>query len=133
MSAEVVVGAAATATATAAGVGVASVALAFDQSLVLASAGGAAMYLGVSALIPIQTRVFFTIGSFILGYLVGLILLSTENYSSFAALSAWAISGLGSIAFGSVYKWMDGGEKPKWIGWLETLSPLKFRKGDPNE
>jgi len=126
MSAEVMVGA----TATAAGIGVAGLALAFDQNLAMASAGGLAMFLAVSATIPLQTRFFFGIGSFILGYIIGLMMIPSENLGSYAPFLAFLSSALGSTMFGSLHGWVSGGPTPQWVEWLVKMSPIKFKKGD---
>lgn len=127
--------------ATAAGVGAASAALVYDQSLAMASAGGLAMFLGVSAAIPIQKRFFFSVGSFILGYLVGLFCIATaanttdpeailHKLGTMAPLIAFASSAFASSIFGSLQKWADGGPKPRWVSFFAKFLPFSMKKGD---
>lgn len=123
MSAEVIVG-------TAAGVGVAGMALVFDQNLAMASAGGIAFMLAVSVTIPLQTRFFFGVGSFVLGYIVGLLMMSYGNLGVFAAIVAFGSSALGSTVFGSLHGWFSGGKTPAWVSFLLKLSPFRLKKGD---
>lgn len=122
MSAEVIAG-------TAAGVAAAGVALVLDQSLAMASVGGCAFYLAVSVTIPFQTRIFFSIGSVILGYITGLMILSYAGLGVFSVVSAFAASALGSSVFGSLHKWAEGGPMPRWIGFLARFLPFSWKKG----
>lgn len=122
MSAEVMVG-------TAAGVGAAGMALVFDQNLAMASAGGIAFMLAVSVTIPLQTRLFFGIGSFVLGYIVGLLMMSYGNLGVFAAVVAFTSSALGSTIFGSLHGWVSGGKTPAWVSFIAKLLPFSFKKG----
>lgn len=126
MSAEVAV-------AAAAGVGTAGLALIFDQNLALASAGGLAFMLAVSVTIPLQTRFFFGVGSFILGYLVGLSIMAYGNLDPLAALLSFVASALGSSIFGSLHKWADGGPTPKWVLFITKLIPFSMKKGGGSE
>lgn len=121
MSAEVIAG-------TAAGVTAAGVALVLDQSLAIASVGGVFMYLGVSIAIPIQTRMFFSMGSFVFGYLVGLIMMNYAGVSAYAAAAAFIASGLGSSTFGSLHKWANGGPTPKWVLFFAKFMPFSWKK-----
>lgn len=119
--------------ATAAGVGAASAALIFDQNLAMASAGGLAFFLAVSVAIPIQTRFFFAIGSFILGYITGLLFIAYGSWSIFAALTAFSASALGSSIFGSLHTWANGGPTPRWVMFIVRLSPFGLKKSDPHD
>lgn len=121
MSAEVIAG-------TAAGVTAAGVALVLDQSLAMASIGGVFMFLAVSVAIPIQTRMFFSMGSFVLGYIVGLAIMSYGDINAFAAASAFASSALGSSIFGSLHQWFNGGATPWWVTFLSKLLPFGWKK-----
>ncbi len=89
--------------------------------------------LAVSVTIPLQTRFFFAVGSFILGYLVGLILMSTGELGVYAAITSFIASALGSSIFGSLHKWADGGPTPKWILFLTKLFPFSIKKGGGSE
>lgn len=126
MSAEVAV-------AAAAGVGTAGLALVFDQNIALASAGGLAFMLAVSVTIPLQARFFFGVGSFILGYFVGLLFMAYGNLDIYAALTSFCASALGSSIFGSLHQWADGGPTPKWVLFLSKLIPFSIRKGGGSE
>lgn len=127
MSAEVLAG-------TAAGVAAAGVALVFDQNLAMASAGGVAFFLGASIAIPLQVRFWFGIGSFILGYISGLVFMSLSDYASWSPVLSFFLSALGSAAFGSLNKWANGGPMPGWVEFFAKLSPFRWKKdGDPNE
>ena len=121
MSAEVIAG-------TAAGVTAASVALVLDQSLAMASVGGCAFYLAVSVAIPLQTRLFFSIGSFILGYITGLAFLSYGGLGIYSVVSAFGASALGSSIFGSLHKWADGGPAPRWLLFIAKFLPFSWKK-----
>lgn len=123
MSAEVIGGAAA-------GVGVASMALVFDQNLAMASAGGLAFFLAVSVAIPLQARFWFAIGSFVLGYLVGLLCMTYAGLGGAAPLVAFFSSALGSSAFASLHKWSEGGVTPPWIRFIARFLPFSMKKGD---
>lgn len=123
MSAEVIAG-------TAAGVGVASAALIYDQNLAMASAGGLAFMLAVSVAIPLQTRFWFGIGSFILGYLTGLLCITTGNLGGFAPIIAFFSSAIGSSVFASLHKWSEGGQTPAWIRFIARFLPFSMKKGD---
>jgi hypothetical protein len=127
MSAEVIAG-------TAAGVTAAGVALVLDQNIAMASIGGVFMFLAVSVAIPLQTRAFFSIGSFILGYLVGLFMMTYGGLEIYAAISALIASGLGSSIFASLYQWFDGGKMPFWVAFLTKFLPAGMKKnGGSNE
>lgn len=127
MSAEVLAG-------TAAGVGMAGVALVFDQNLAMASAGGVAFFLGASITIPLQVRFWFGIGSFILGYIAGLVFMTLSDWGVYSPILAFMLSALGSAAFGSLNKWGNGGPTPGWIEFFLKLSPFRWKKdGDSNE
>lgn len=117
----------------AAGVGTAVGVFVFDQNLAMASAGGVAFLLAVSVTIPLQKRLWFSIGSFILGYIVGLFSMAYGGYSLYAPLLAFVSSALGSSAFASLHNWVEGGVKPAWLDWLARMSPIRLKKGDPNE
>lgn len=121
MSAEVIAG-------TAAGVTAAGVALVLDQSLAMASIGGVFFFLAVSITIPLQTRMFFSMGSFVLGYIVGLAIMGYADISAYAAASAFASSALGSSVFGSLHKWSDGGPTPKWVLFFAKFMPFSWKK-----
>ena len=121
MSAEVIAG-------TAAGVTAAGVALVLDQSLAMASVGGVMMFLAVSITIPIQTRMFFSIGSFVLGYIVGLAIMSYADISALAAAASFCSSALGSSVFGSLHKWGSGGDTPKWVLFFAKFMPFSWKK-----
>lgn len=121
MSAEVIAG-------TAAGVTAAGVALVLNQSLAMASVGGVMMFLAVSITIPIQTRMFFSLGSFVLGYIVGLAIMGYAEISAYAAAASFASSALGSSVFGSLHKWADGGPVPKWISFMAKFMPFSWKK-----
>ena len=121
MSAEVIAG-------TAAGVTAAGVALVLNQSLAMASVGGVMMFLAVSITIPIQTRMFFSLGSFILGYIVGLAIMGYAEISAYAAASSFVSSALGSSIFGSLHQWVNGGPKPMWISFFSKLLPFSWKK-----
>jgi len=121
MSAEVIAG-------TAAGVTAAGVALVLDQSLAMGSIGGVMMFLAVSITIPIQTRMFFSLGSFVLGYIVGLGFMSYADISAYAAFSAFVSSALGSSVFGSLHKWGNGGPTPKWVMFIAKFMPFSWKK-----
>lgn len=122
MSAEVIAG-------TAAGVAAASVALVLDQNLAMASIGGCAFYLAVSVTIPLQTRLFFSVGSFILGYITGLMFLSYGGLGVYSVVSAFVSSALGSSIFGSLHRWADGGATPRWLIFLVKFIPFSWKKG----
>ena len=122
MSAEVIAG-------TAAGVTAAGVALVLDQSLAMASIGGACFYLAVSATIPLQTRLFFSIGSFILGYIVGLMFMSYGGLGVYSVVSSFSASAIGSSVFGSLHRWADGGPTPRWLNFLVKFLPFSWKKG----
>lgn len=121
MSAEVIAG-------TAAGVTAAGVALVLDQSLAMASIGGVFMFLAVSITIPIQTRMFFSIGSFVLGYIVGVAVMNYAGLSAWAAAAAFASSGLGSSLFGSLHVWVNGGAMPWWVSLISKMLPFGLKK-----
>jgi hypothetical protein len=121
MSAEVIAG-------TAAGVTAAGVALVLDQSLAMASIGGVFFFLAVSITIPLQTRMFFSLGSFVLGYIVGLAVMSYGGLSVYAAASAFGSSAIGSSLFGSLHKWADGGPTPKWVLFFAKFMPFGWKK-----
>ena len=127
MSAEVIAG-------TAAGVTAAGVALVFDQSIAMASIGGVFMFLAVSVAIPLQTRAFFSAGSFVLGYIVGLFMMKYGGLEVYAAIGALVASGLGSSIFASLYQWFDGGKTPWWILFFSKFLPFGWKKnGGSNE
>lgn len=119
--------------ATAAGVGAASAAFVIDQNLAMASAGGLAMFLAVSVAIPLQTRMFFGIGSFILGYIAGMLLISYGDLSIYATITAFVASALGSSVFGSLHSWGNGGPTPRWILFITKFLPFGLKKSDRNE
>lgn len=119
--------------ATAAGVGVASAAFVFDQNLAMASAGGLAFFLAFSVAIPLQTRLFFGIGSFVLGYITGLLLMAYGSFGIFAPPAAFFASSLGSSAFGSLNTWASGGPAPRWLLFIFRFLPFSLKKSDPNE
>lgn len=114
--------------ASAVGVGAASVALVYDQNLAMASAGGLFMYLAVSVTIPIQTRILFSIGSGIFGYIMGLFFMA-KGLTIYAAFAAFSFSALGSGIFGSLHKWANGGPTPKWVIFFKDIIPFKIKKG----
>lgn len=122
MSAEVIAG-------TAAGVGTAGLALVFDQNLALASAGGVAMMLAVSATIPLQTKIFFGLGSYVLGYIIGILMMSRGELGAYGPVVALLSSGLGSTVFGSLHGWFSGGPTPKWISFVAKFIPFSIKKG----
>lgn len=126
MSAEAIAG-------TAAGVTAASVAMVFDQGLVMASVGGCFLYLGVSVSIPMQTRIFFSLGSFVLGYIVGMWFMSYGGVDLYAAAAAFVASSTGSTAVGSLHKWFDGGEIPPWLKFFAKLLPFSWKKGGSDD
>lgn len=117
--------------ATVAGVGTAGLALVFDQNLALASAGGVAMMLAVSATIPLQTKTFFAFGSYVLGYIVGVLMMRHEGFGAYGPLMALITSGLGSTIFGSLHGWFSGGPTPKWISFVAKFIPFSVKKGGP--
>lgn len=119
--------------ATAAGVGVASAAFVFDQNLAMASAGGVFMFLAVSITIPLQTRFFFSVGSFILGYITGLLFMAYSGAGVYAAFGALASSSLGSSVFGSLHTWANGGPTPRWLLFIVRFLPFGLKKSDRNE
>lgn len=126
--------------ATAVGVGTATAVFVFDQNLAMASAAGVSFYLAASITIPLQVRFFFGVGSFLLGYIVGLAFMkltsgeSWQNWAPAGPVLALAVSALGSTIFGSLNKWADGGDTPAWIEFLARISPFRWKKdGDSNE
>lgn len=126
MSAEVIAG-------TAAGVAAAGAALVFDQSLAMASTGGCFFFLAVSITIPLQTRLFFSVGSFILGYIVGLMFMAYGGLSGIAAGLAFVASALGSSLFGSLHNWANGGPTPRWVMFIVRFLPFSMKKSDPHD
>ena len=121
MTAEVIAG-------TAAGVTAAGVALVLDQSLAMASIGGVFFFLAVSITIPLQTRMFFSLGSFVLGYIVGVGVMSYCGVTAYAYAAAFFSSGLGSTVFGSLHKWGNGGPTPKWVLFFAKFVPFSWKK-----
>lgn len=119
--------------ATAAGVGAASAAFVIDQNLAMASAGGLAFFLAVSVAIPLQTRLFFGIGSFILGYITGLVFIAYGDWSIYAAITAFSASALGSSIFGSIHAWNNGGPPPRLLMFILRFLPFNMKKSDPND
>lgn len=117
--------------ATAAGVATAGAALVLDQNLAMASAGGAAMFLAVSVTTSLQSRFFFVIGSYILGYIAGLACMnpSSELPQWAAAVVAFTVSATGSGIFASLHGWLNGGPEPKWFRVVSKFWPFRFKKG----
>ena len=91
------------------------------------------MFLAVSVAIPLQTRLFFGIGSFILGYISGLLLISYSGMSMWATITAFVASALGSSIFGSLHNWGNGGPTPRWILFIVRFLPFGLKKSDRNE
>lgn len=91
------------------------------------------MFLAVSVAIPLQTRLFFGIGSFILGYISGLLLISYSGMSMWATIMAFVASALGSSIFGSLHNWGNGGPTPRWILFIVRFLPFGLKKSDRNE
>lgn len=122
MSAEAIAG-------TAAGVTTTGLAMMLDQSLLMASAGGCFLYLAYSVSIPIQTRFFASMGSFVLGCIVGAIFMTFGGLEIWAAIGALISSATGATAVGSVHRWFDGGPMPKWIRFFVKFIPFTWKKG----
>lgn len=126
MSAEAIAG-------TAAGVTTAGLAMMLDQSLLMASAGGCFLYLAYSVTIPIQTRFFASLGSFVLGCIVGAFFMAYGGVEIWAAICAFISSSTGATAIGSVHRWLDGGPMPKWIRFVSKILPFTWKKGDSGD
>lgn len=99
----------------------------FDQGMALAALGGCFFFLGVSASFPVSTRVFFSLGSCILGYMCGMLTAAHEGWVPFAGVTAFGVAALGSTVFGSLHAWGQGGPTPRWILLLIKLIP--YRRG----
>jgi hypothetical protein len=87
------------------------------------------MMLAVSATIPLQTKIFFGVGSFALGYFVGVLLMGLGELGVYGPLLALLSSGLGSTVFGSLHGWFSGGPTPKWLSFLARFLPFSIKKG----
>lgn len=134
MSAEGVVGnAIVTGIANGGGVAMAGMMLTFDPNLALGSIGGCCMFLAASATIPWSSRVFYALGSCIMGYLVGIFVLGLGSYTGLAAIVACFVSALASWVVGSLKRWADGGPKPEWIEWIGGFMPAFLQRGKRDE
>lgn len=122
MSGEVVI-------ATAAGVGAAGVALVIDQNLAMASAGGAFFFLAASVAIPLQSRLFYGVGSFVLGYVFGLLSMAITETTVWGGIAAFVAAALGSYIFGSLKNWAEGGQEPAIIKFITKFFPFGIKKG----
>lgn len=138
MSAESVVGSAiVTGAANGTGVALAGLLMTFDQNLALGSIGGCCMFLAASATLPWGSRLFYAIGSLIIGYLVGIYLIGVGSNTGLAAIVACFVSALASWVFGSLKRWADGGPKPEWLEWASGVAgnflPAFLKRGKRDE
>lgn len=134
MAAESVVGSAiVTGVANSTGVAMAGLLLTFDQGLAMGSIGGCFMFLAASASLPWSSRLFYAIGSCIIGYLVGIFILGLGSYNGLAAIVACFVSALASWVVGSLKRWADGGPRPDWIEWLAGFMPAFMQRGKRDE
>lgn len=120
MSAEGIPGALVIGAANGAGMAMATT-IPIDHGLALGAIGGCCAYLASSVAIPLSSRIFYSIFSFIIGYLSGVLLLNWLSYNGAAAVLACLVSALASYVFGSLKRWSDGGPRPDWIEWASTL------------
>jgi len=134
MAAESVVGGAViTGAANGSGVAMAWFMLTAEQSLAMGSIGGCCMFLAASATLPWSSRAFYAIGSCIIGYLVGIFILSLGSNNGLAAIAACIVSALASWVVGSLKRWADGGPRPDWIDWVAGLMPAFMQRGKRDE
>jgi hypothetical protein len=138
MAAESVVGSAvATVAANGTGVAVAGLLLTYDQSLAMGAIGGCCMFLAASASLPWSSRFFYSLGSFIVGYLFGIFIFGVWSNIGLAALLACLVSALASWLVGSLKRWSDGGPKPEWLEWASGIAgmflPAFVKRGKPDE
>ncbi|MDF2642988.1 MAG: hypothetical protein K0R45_2261 [Pseudomonas sp.] len=94
----------------------------FDHGMALAAIGGCCFFLGASAALPWSTRIFYGLGSCIIGYMFGIMMLNLLSYAGAAAFLACVASALASWIFGSLKRWADGGPRPEWVDWFVTLA-----------
>ena len=94
----------------------------FDHSMALAAIGGCCFFLGASAALPLSTRIFYALGSCIIGYMFGVMMLNLLSYQGAASFLACVASALASWIFGSLKRWADGGPRPDWVDWFITLA-----------
>lgn len=98
----------------------------FDQGLAMAAIGGCFFYLGASASIPLAKRIFFCLGSCILGYLCGVLASVHQGWVPFAGVTAFGSAALGSTVFGALSD-EEGGKTPRILALLLKLIP--YRRG----
>ncbi|MGV6396970.1 putative holin [Pseudomonas caspiana] len=138
MAAESVVGSAiAMGAANGTGVALAGLLLTYDQSLAMGSLGGCFMFLAASASLPWSSRFFYAIGSFIVGYFFGILILGAWSNIGLASLTACLVSALASWFVGSLKRWSDGGPKPDWLDWASGIAgiflPAFLKRGKRDE
>ena len=122
MSADTTPGALLSSAAGGGDVAIAAYLFSFDHGMALAAIGGCCFFLGASAALPWSTRIFYAMGSCIIGYMFGIMMLSLLSYNGAASLLACITSALASWIFGSLKRWADGGPRPDWVDWFATLA-----------
>ena len=136
MSAEAIPAAIVSGVATGGGVTLAYL-FSFDHGMALAAIGGCCFFLGASAALPWSTRVFYALGSCIIGYIFGIMMLNLLSYNGAAAFLACVASALASWVFGSLKRWADGGPRPDWVDWFATFAkgflPAFLKRGKRDE
>ncbi|MDH0749509.1 phage holin family protein [Pseudomonas sp. GD03842] len=138
MAAESVLGSAiVTGAANGTGVALAGLLLTYDQSLAMGSIGGCCMFLAASASLPWSSRFFYAIGSFIVGYLSGILIFGLWSNIGLASIAACIVSALASWLVGSLKRWSDGGPKPEWLEWAGGIAgiflPAFLKRGKRDE
>jgi hypothetical protein len=126
-----------TGTTNGAGVALAGLLLTYDQSLAMGSIGGCFMFLAASASLPWSSRFFYAVGSFIVGYLFGILIFGLWSNIGLASIAACVVSSLASWLVGSLKRWSDGGPKPEWLDWAGSIAsiflPAFLRRGKKDE
>jgi hypothetical protein len=115
----------------------AAVLFSFDHGMALAAIGGCCFFLGASAALPWSTRIFYALGSCIIGYMFGVMMLNLLAYNGAASFLACVASALASWIFGSLKRWADGGPRPDWVDWFVNVGkgflPDFLRRGKRDE
>lgn len=134
MSAEGVVGGAViTGVANGTGVAMAGLLLTADQSLAMGSIAGCFFFLAASASLPWGSKILYAMGSCIIGYLSGIMLLSMWSNTAGSAIVACLVSALASWVVGSLKRWADGGPRPDWVDWFSGFLPSFIKRGKSDE
>lgn len=137
MSAATIPGVLAGAGANGGDVAIATYLFSFDHGMALAAIGGCCFFLGASAALPWSTRIFYALGSCIIGYMFGIMMLNLLSYNGAASFMACVASALASWIFGSLKRWADGGPRPDWVDWFVNLArgflPEFLKRGKRDE